>query len=112
MGAARPASATTAADICPVSANPCYVAHADAVTPGSTLDFGSRTVDVTPYGQLTVTGGELTILAGSVRLETGSVVRGVTSNGIAATIRITSSGDIRIDTGYYNRAQINVNDTE
>ena len=44
--AARPSLATVASDICSPSANPCVVSSTKGVTPGSTLDFGSRALDV------------------------------------------------------------------
>src|SRR5713101_7471660 len=69
--AARPSLATVASDICSPSANPCVVSTTKGVTPGSTLDFGSRALDVQNKGKLVVGSGLMTILAGSVRVETG-----------------------------------------
>src|SRR5205823_983730 len=43
---ARVALATVASDVCPATADPCVVSSAKAVDPGSTLDFGSRALDV------------------------------------------------------------------
>ena len=43
---ARVSLATVASDLCPATANPCVVSSAKTVTPGSTLDLGSRALDV------------------------------------------------------------------
>jgi cysteine-rich repeat protein len=97
--ASRVAFATTVADICPATADPCVVSSAEAVTPGSTLDFGSRALDVQNKGKLVVPSGLMTILAGSVRVESGGDLLGSTSSDTGASIKVMTSGDIRVETG-------------
>jgi hypothetical protein len=64
--------ATTAADIC-LDADPCLLERIVAVTPGSTLDFGSRAFVIkAPDGRLEVgVGDTLSIKAGSMTIESG-----------------------------------------
>src|SRR5689334_12461310 len=66
-----PADATVATDICAANADPCVVSSPKNVAGGSILDFGTRQLDVKNGGSLTVSGGLMTIKAGSVRLESG-----------------------------------------
>src|SRR5438874_9501052 len=78
--------ASTANDICPANADPCTVSSAKSVDSGSTLDFGSRQLDVKSTGSITVipvinSPPKLTVLAGSVRLETGGSILGVEAQG-------------------------------
>jgi cysteine-rich repeat protein len=96
---ARSAGASTAADLCPVVADPCVVSTAVTVTPGSTLDFGTRALDVQGTGTITVSGGPLAILAGSVRVESHGNIFGTVSQGAAGSISIVTTGDIRVETG-------------
>jgi len=97
--AARPSLATVASDICSPSANPCVVSTTKGVTPGSTLDFGSRALDVQNKGKLVVGSGLMTILAGSVRVESGGDLVGSTTQDTGASIKVMTSGDIRVETG-------------
>src|SRR6266852_498755 len=97
--AARPSLATVASDICSPSANPCVVSTTKGVTPGSTLDFGSRALDVQNKGKLVVGSGLMTILAGSVRVESGGDLVGSTTQDTGASIKVMNSGDIRVETG-------------
>jgi cysteine-rich repeat protein len=96
---ARPSLATVASDICSPSANPCVVSTTKGVTPGSILDFGSRALDVQNKGKLIVGSGLMTILAGSVRVESGGDLLGSTTQDTGASIKVMTSGDIRIETG-------------
>ena len=91
--------ATTADEICSPAANPCLVSSARSITPGSVLDFGTRTLQVKPTGSLIVGGGSMTILAGSVRVEGGGNLTGTVANGVVASVKITTTGDIRVDGG-------------
>ena len=59
LAVARVASASTAADVCPANADPCTVSSARTVDPGSVLDFGTRQLDVTSSGSITVPSGQL-----------------------------------------------------
>src|SRR5436190_3731899 len=109
---ARFAFASTARDLCPPAADPCTVSTARTVAPDSVLDFGSRQLDITPTGSITIPSGLLTINAGSVRLETkGALLGGETSDGSGANIKITTSGDVRIETGASGDARIDVSAT-
>src|SRR5690349_19720228 len=87
----RLAFASTAADLCAPVADPCVVSTAIAVTPGSTLDLGTRQLDVRGTGSITVNGGLLTILAGSVRVESHGTLAGGVTGGTAANISIFTS---------------------
>src|SRR5437763_3812030 len=82
--------ASTASDLCSPSANPCTVSTAQTVDPGSTLDFGSRQLDIAPTGSITIPSGQLTILAGSVRLETHGRILGGDSQGTGVRIKDTN----------------------
>ncbi len=98
----RTAWATVATDICSASADPCVVSSPTLVTPNSTLDFGTRALDVKNRGKLFTTSGVMTILAGSLRIESGGDVLGYspgTTPDTAASIKIMTSGDIRVETG-------------
>ena len=56
---AAPATATDASNICAPADDPCLVKVVKGgvlVDPGSTLDFGSRTLRIPPGAQLVVTG--------------------------------------------------------
>ena len=69
---ARVSLATVASDLCPATADPCAVSTAKTVTPGSTLDLGSRALDVRAGGSLSVSSGLMTICGSSA---TGSCER-------------------------------------
>ena len=96
---ARSGAASTAADLCPPAADPCVVSSPRVVTAGSVLDFGTRTLDIQGTGSLTVGGGHLAILAGTVRVESHGKLIGAVSQGTSGSISIVTSDDIRIDTG-------------
>src|SRR6266849_1857649 len=106
--ASRVAFATTAADVCPATADPCVVSSVTAVAPGSTLDFGSRALDVQNKGKLVVPSGLMTILAGSVRVESGGDLLGSTSSDTGASIKVMTSGDIRVETGANGAGTVDV----
>src|SRR5713226_4818443 len=105
---ARPSLATVADDICSPSATPCVVSTAKTVTPGSTLDFGSRALDVRNKGSLAVGSGLMTILAGSVRVESGGNLLGSTAQDTAASIKVMTSGDIHVETGANGNGTVDV----
>ena len=65
--------ATTAADVCGAADDPCELKKEITVDPDSTLDFGTRAFVIrAPDGRLQVdTAGTLTIMAGSMLVETG-----------------------------------------
>ncbi|HZP42471.1 MAG TPA: DUF4215 domain-containing protein [Candidatus Binatia bacterium] len=95
---AAAARATVATDVCPAAADPCVVSTTVNVAPGSTLDFGARTVDVKSGGKLSVTSGTMTILAGALHVEAGGALIGV-EGALGGTIAVTTTGDIRVDGG-------------
>ena len=101
------AFATTAADICG-AADPCVVSGTRVVTPGSTLDFGARQLDIRSTGTLVVNGGLMTILAGSVRVETHGEILGVQAGGVSGSVNSTTTGDISIETGANGPGSIEV----
>jgi cysteine-rich repeat protein len=74
------------------------ITAARTVTPGSVLDFGTRTLQLRPAGSLVFGGGTLTILAGSVRMEGGSAIVGTVANAIVPAVQITTTGAIRVET--------------
>src|SRR2546428_455712 len=88
---ARPALATTAADLCAASADPCVVDRTISVTTGSTLDLGSRALEVDRNGTLDVGAGTMTIRAGSLRLVAGGVLA-----GHGGTITIVTTGPVSL----------------
>src|SRR5207244_13262614 len=90
---ARLVFATVASDICPATADPCVVSSAKAVDPGSTLDFGSRALDVRATGSLVVSSGTMTILAGSVRVESGGALLGRSTQAARGSVQVRSTGD-------------------
>jgi cysteine-rich repeat protein len=93
--AARAALATTAADLCPASADPCNVSSAVRVDPGSTIDVGARRLVIHPDGSLAVGSGLMTIRCGSLVVQAGGALlaRGQVDGG---SIVVTASGDIRV----------------
>jgi hypothetical protein len=76
-------TADEANDVCPSSADPCFIAQTVNVVPGSTLDFGTRTVHLNG-------GGQLNIGNGSATLSCGELVADAWSNG--PRIKVKSSG--------------------
>lgn len=95
----RSARATVATDICPASADPCVVSSTRGITPGSILDFGTRALDLRNKGKLVTASGVMTILAGSLRIESGGDLLGSSTGDTGASIKVMTTGDIRIDTG-------------
>jgi len=67
--------------------------------PGSTIDLGSRALDVRPGGSLVVSSGLMTILAGSVRVESAGALLGSSTHATGASIKVMTNGDIRVETG-------------
>jgi cysteine-rich repeat protein len=107
------ALATTASDICSPAANPCVVSTNKFAAPGSTLDFGTRQLDITGSGSLTIQSGLVTIRAGSVRLESHArLVGGVSADGSGANVSITTTGDVRVETGANGDAKLDMSATE
>ena len=105
---ARLVFATVASDLCPATVDPCVVSTAKAVAPGSTLDLGSRALDVRAGGSLGVSSGLMTILAGSVRVESGGALLGSSPQATGASIKVMTSGDIRVETGANGAGTIDV----
>jgi len=107
-----PAGATTAGDIpCddPTPTVPCVFSGSLTVTPGSTLDFGTRAFTIAPSGTLTVGDGDsLTILAQAVRLQAGGILRAAPGASVGANVTIKSAGDILLDRSGALRARIDV----
>ena len=111
LGAER-AGATTAADIpCddPNPTAPCVFSGSLTVTPGSTLDFGTRAFTIAPSGTLTVGEGDsLTIQAQAVRLQAGGLLRTAPGINVGASVTIETAGDILLDRSGPLRGRIDV----
>jgi hypothetical protein len=71
----RLAGATTADDLCMPSADPCTVTTTVAVTPNSTIDVGSRTLEVANKGVLDLISGTMTLNAGTLTVDVGGILR-------------------------------------
>jgi len=59
--------ATSAADLCPPTADPCVVTQTVTVVSGSLLDFGSRGLTIGTGGSLVVGSGTVTVRCGAFR---------------------------------------------
>lgn len=94
------AAATTAADLCATTDNPCRVSTVVPVTPGSMIDLNTRALLVTGTGSLSLTSGTMTLRAGSITVQAGGSLRargtGATPGGqiVASAGTITISGNI------------------
>src|SRR5436309_3431129 len=109
---AAPVGATTATDICAANADPCVVSSPKTVAAGSILDLGTRQLDVKAGGSLTVSSGLMTIKAGSVRLESGGDLVGADVGGNRGSVRVETTGDIRLETGGNGDAMIEASATD
>jgi cysteine-rich repeat protein len=98
---AVPATATVANDICAPADDPCVVKvvkNGVPVTPGSTLDFGTRTLRVPPGAQLVVggTAGSMTIKAGAMDIQATSQGAGAL-RAVGGDITVTAAtGDVGV----------------
>jgi len=102
-----PARATVAADLCSLVADPCVITADVVLTPDSTIDLGSRALDVKNRASLAVTSGTLTILARSVHVEVGGSILGKGDpNG--AVVTINTIQDITIDGNTTSQGRIDV----
>ena len=90
VGAQIPVS--SAAELCAATADPCVVTGPTVVAAGTTLDFGTRALLVSPGGSLEFGEGASEVRCGEFRLETpGAValkVRG--AQGTAGRITVTA----------------------
>lgn len=102
-----PAVATTANDVC--TGDPCVLARAVDVTPGSILDFGARAFRIAPNGRLSAGAGDtLVIRARTITLQPGALIRGPITVAVGVTIRIETTQDILIQRSGQTRARIEV----
>jgi hypothetical protein len=76
--AASPAAATVADDLCAPTDDPCVVSGSVAIDAGSTLDFGTRTLELAAGAKVSWSGA-LTITAGSCDFRTGSTLAEATT---------------------------------
>lgn len=74
--------ASTADDVCAANANPCNVTSVFDVAPGATLDFGTRTVNVSGSGQFNFSNTSGKILCGPFSATTSGAA--IDANGPAA----------------------------
>src|SRR5207249_3185997 len=65
-------TATSAADVCSPTANPCLVTTTVNVVPSSTLDFGGRAVVVKTGGKLDFGSGPAWLLCGDLTVQPSS----------------------------------------
>jgi cysteine-rich repeat protein len=111
LALAAPAGATTAADLCAPTADPCVVAASTSVTSGSMLDFGSRDLVLRQRGTLRVGSGSMTIAARNVTLEPGAALlaRGRDDGSQrGGLIVITATGHVRVLASGATRARIDL----
>src|SRR5581483_8443339 len=108
LAAPRGAGATAATDLCPPAADPCVITADVNVAPNSTLDFGSRAVDLKPGASLSVTNGSITILAGSLRLEPNATLDASAAGGAVFKINVTTTGSIRVEANATQKAKMDV----
>jgi cysteine-rich repeat protein len=89
--AGRSANATVATDLCPAAANPCTITVDRTIDPGSTLDFGTRTLIVNGGRSLDVGPGIMIIKAGALTLlPNGKLL------GAGGFISVTVTGAIQL----------------
>jgi hypothetical protein len=63
------AQVTSPDQLCSPEADPCVVSSAQTVASGTRLDFGDRTLRITPSGRLNALGGDMSIVARELQLE-------------------------------------------
>ncbi len=91
--------ATTAADVCPAAADPCVISEIVDMQPGALLDFGTRAVEVSGAGKLSVTSGSATLRCGQLTLGgqgASAVSQGFASASLALQAYRRCSGDSSI----------------
>jgi len=99
------ARATTADEVCSPASTPtiCIVAtskNGTPVTPGSTLDFGTRALVVPPAAALVVSnGGAMTINAGALTVQGGGALLAP-----GGSITINTTGNVMVGTSQSRRA--------
>src|SRR5262249_40502880 len=97
LAARSRASATTEANLCPATANPCVVTARIDVDPDTILDFGNRAFDLRSPGWLTVAGGDLVINARSIRIGNGAKVVGLPDESTPALVIFHAKTDVQVD---------------
>ncbi|HYC00794.1 MAG TPA: hypothetical protein VEC57_16795 [Candidatus Limnocylindrales bacterium] len=107
-------SADHADDVCAPAANPCNVTTEVDVVNNSTLDFGTRTVNVTGGGRFDFDNGSGTILLGKLLTNTsGAAINARGAGGLPDT---TESGLVQIEArracSSGSRACVGVNDCQ
>jgi len=102
----RFAAATTAADLCG-AADPCIINSSVTITPGSTLDFGTRAVILKAGRSLDVGAGIMLISAGSFRLEPNAKL--LAAGGF---ISVTTTGAVELLASGSTLSRIDVSDTQ
>ena len=91
--AADVASATTAADLCASTDDPCVVTEQISATPGSVIDLGNRALLLRGNASLLAQGGPLTLRAASVNIDSEALIRtsGRTRSDSAGTLTIDAA---------------------
>jgi len=88
--------AATAADICPINADPCNVTTQIDVVNNSTLDFGTRNVSVSGSGRFNFGAGNGAIKCGNFTASPGNGNYAINAAGPGAA-NTTRSGSIEVD---------------
>jgi cysteine-rich repeat protein len=104
------AAATTAVDVCPLNASPCNVTTDVTVSDGSALDFGTRALVVKRNKHLDVGGGTMTINAGSVEVEAGAGIQGI-STSVGGVIHINTTGGVHVAVDGTTQGHVDVSAT-
>ena len=89
-------TASTAADVCLISANPCVVNQQVDVVANSTLDFGIRDVNVGASGRFNFGAGNGVIKCGSFTANPSGVNYAINARG-AGPVSGTASGVVEVD---------------
>ncbi|HJQ84235.1 MAG TPA: hypothetical protein VKA21_09180 [Candidatus Binatia bacterium] len=106
VAAATAARATTVDDVCAPGSDPCVLDKTVAVTTDSTLDFGTRALEVRQRGVLDVGTGTMTIRAGSLTVVPGGSLLGRGATG--GTIVVVTTGAIAIQASGTTQSRIDV----
>jgi hypothetical protein len=105
--AVREAGATTATDVCPLSADPCVLSRTIVITSGSLLDFGTRALELRQGGVLDVRAGAMTIRAGRLRLAPGAALLG-RGGATGGSVTVHTTGAIMVEAAGTTRARMDV----
>ncbi|MBI5505584.1 MAG: hypothetical protein HY899_12350 [Deltaproteobacteria bacterium] len=89
-------SASTAADVCAVSANPCNVTTQVDVVNNSTLDFGTRDINISGGGRFAFSSGNGAIKCGNFIANPGGGNFAISAKGPGPIANTTASGVVEV----------------